>query len=219
MAGDLDEDVQSEAGSHVSQAYTATTVATQSSIISNNRRITDWADSIYASTVQLLDGLIGDDAFFTGGVPFRFIQNPAFKKFIKKIRPSYELPTRYRLCEILDDTYVRVKGMMTQEIQRAKYISIATDAWTDINGQSVINFIVMVPKPIFFKAIYTKNNPHTAEYIVNTTAAVIREIDESKAIAVLTDNARANVLAWDYLQESFKSTRFIVAVVPRTGWI
>ena len=145
--------------------------------------------------MQLLDGLIGDDAFFTGGVPFASSRS-AFKKFIKKIRPSYELPTRYRLCEMLDDTYVRVKGMMTQEIQRAKYVSIATDAWTDINGQSVINFIVMVPKPIFFKAIYTKNNPDTAEYIVDTTAAVIREIGESKAIAVLTDNARANVLAW-----------------------
>ena len=128
MAGDLDEDAQSEAGAHVSQAYTATTVATQSSIVGNNRRITDWADSIDASTVQQLDGLIGE-AFFTGGVPFRFIENPAFRKFIKKIRPSYELPTRYRLCnEILDDTYARVKGMMTQEIQRAKYVSIATDA-------------------------------------------------------------------------------------------
>ena len=54
---------------------------------------------------------------------------------------------------------------MAEEIQRAKCVSIATDAWTDINGQSVINFIVMTPKPVFYKALYTKNNSLTADYI------------------------------------------------------
>lgn len=93
---------------------------------------------------------------------------------------------------------------MSQEIHKSKYVTIATDAWADVNGQSVINFIVMALNPVFYKAIYTKNNPHTTTYLPHTTAELIREIGASKVVAVITDNAKANVAAWDTLVENFK---------------
>ena len=37
-----------------------------------------------------------------------------------------------------------VKTKMAEAVQRAKYVSIATDAWTDVNGQPVVNYIAMV---------------------------------------------------------------------------
>ena len=130
MAPRLDEGVEMESSLRASVANITTPDATQSSFASINRKITDSVDSINESTVQQLDELIGD-AIFTGGIPFRFIENPAFNKFIRKIRPSYELPTRYRLCnDILDNMFSNVERKMAEEIQRAKYVSIATDAWT-----------------------------------------------------------------------------------------
>ena len=73
---------------------------------------------------------------------------------------------------------------MAEAVQRAKYVSIATDAWTDVNGQSVVNYIAM-------KAIYTKDNSHTADDLARTTAAVIEEI-RAKKVAVL-ENAAARI--------------------------
>ena len=77
-----------------------------------------------------------------------------------------------------------VKTKMAEAVQRAKYVSIATDAWTDVNGQSVVNYIAM-------KAIYTKDNSHTADDLARTTAAVIEEI-RAKKVAVL-ENAAARI--------------------------
>ena len=205
MAQHLHEDVQVEGSSHSPSADTASVVATPA-IVANKCRITDWADSIDASTVKQLYSLIGE-AFFTGGVPFRFIENSALKKFVKAMRPSYELPSRHRLCnDILDDTHDSVKMKMTEAVRRGKYVSIATDAWTDVNGQSVVNYFAMMPHPIFFKAIYTKDNSHTADYLARTTAAVIEEIGAEKVVAVLTDNAAPNRAAWKMQQQEFRSS-------------
>ena len=71
----------------------------------------------------------------------------------------------------------------------------------------MINFIVMTPKPVFYKALYTKSNSHMADYIAVTVAAVIRETGEDKVVAVATDNARANQAAWSSLENTFRSTR------------
>ena len=147
MAQHLREDVQVEGSSHSPSADIASVVATPA-IVTNNRRITDWANSIDASTVKQLDSLIGA-AFFTGGVPFRFIENSALKKFVKAMRPNFPL----------------------EAVRRAKYVSIAADASPNVNGQSVVNYIAMTPLPISFKAIYTKGNSHTADYLARTTAA------------------------------------------------
>ena len=123
------------------------------------------------------------------------------------MRPSYGLPSRHRLCnDILDDTHNSVKTKKAEVVRRAKYASIATDAWTDVNDQSVVNYIVMTPRPIFFKAIYTKDNSHTADYLARTTAAVIEEIGAEKVVAVLTDNAAPNRAAWKMLQQEFPSS-------------
>ena len=204
LARDLDEDIQTEVNTSSSVVDSFTAVATLSSSESNNMRMTSWVDSINSSTVRRLDALIGE-AFFTGGIPFRFIENPALVKFIKTIRPSYELPNRHRLCnEILEETFTSVKSKMAVEIASAKYVSITTDAWTDINGQPVINVIVLTPKPIFLKAVYSKSNSHNAEYLTEITAAAIREIGAEKVVAVVTDNAAPNKLAWNNLEKTFR---------------
>ena len=64
-----------------------------------------------------------------------------------------------------------------------------------------------MPRPIFFKAVYTKDNNHTADYLARTTAAaVIEEIGAEKVVAVLTDNAAPNKAAWKMLQQGFRSS-------------
>ena len=66
-----------------------------------------------------------------------------------------------------------VKTKMAEAVQTAKYVSIATGAATNVNGQSVVDYIAM-------KAIYTKDNSHTAEDLARMTAAVIEEIGAEK---------------------------------------
>ena len=95
-----------------------------------------------------------------------------------------------------------------EAVRRAKYVSIATDALTNVNSQSVVNYIATTPRPLFFKAIYTKDNSHTADELARTTAAVIEEIRAEKVVAILTDNAAPNKAAWKMLEQEVSTFKF-----------
>ena len=100
---------------------------------------------------------------------------------------------------------------MAEAVRTAKYVSIATDASTNVNCQSVVNYIAMT-RPIFFKAIYTKDNSHTADDLARTTAAVIEEIRAEEVVGVLTNNAAPNKAASKMQQQEFRSSNLTCMV-------
>ena len=106
---------------------------------------------------------------------------------------------------------------MAEAVRRAKYVSIATDAWANVNGQSVVNYIAMTPRPIFFNAYTRKIIAIWQIILLATTAAVIEEISAEKVVAVLTDNAAPNKSAWKMLEQQFRSSNLTSSVVLLTG--
>ena len=149
-----------------------------------------------------------DTSSSTGkSAPFCFVENADFLEFAKMVRPSYSLPSRKALAtRMLDQAYEELKTKVNNMLENAKHITIATDAWTDVNGQSAINFIAMTPTPIFYEAVYTRESRHTAAYLSNTTADIINRIGAGKVVAVVTDNAPSNVSAWNMLAGQFSDT-------------
>ena len=65
---------------------------------------------------------------------------------------------------------------------RAEAVRQKTDAWVDVNAQSVIYFIATTPTPIFYEAVYTRESRHTAAYLSNTTADIINRIGAGKVL-------------------------------------
>ncbi|CAG8617492.1 11333_t:CDS:2 [Ambispora gerdemannii] len=65
---------------------------------------------------------------------------------------------------------------------------------SNIRGESVLNFILCLPQPIFYDAHYTGAESHTAEFIYGKLKSVIEDIGPSKFAAIITDNATGAIL-------------------------
>lgn len=123
-------------------------------------------------------------------------ENPYWQKAMKKIRPAYSLPSRYKLTNaLLTAEYDRVS------VAAASSLALMCDGWTNIRNESIINFVVTMPKPVFYKSIATGTISHTGEYMANTILEVINEIGSEKFTAIVTDNAANMKNAWVRIQE------------------
>ena len=200
-------------------AVASTSCSENVSVTGKYRRVTDWVNRMSDSERNRCDTELSL-AFFSGGIPFRFIENPHLMRAMSILRPGYEPPSRRQLSgRMLDDCHASIEAEMNAEISGAMYVSVATDAWTNVNGESVINFIVLMPtKPVFYEAVYIADNRHTADYLVEATSAIIKKIGEEKVVAVVMDNAAANVSAAKALQENFKNTT-LTCVGCAAHWI
>ena len=53
--------------------------------------------------------------------------------------------------QLLDDCYSSLQAEMSTKCQKPHTCSLATDAWTNVNGEWVINFIVLLPGQCFMR--------------------------------------------------------------------
>ncbi|CAG8522026.1 17313_t:CDS:2 [Gigaspora margarita] len=54
--------------------------------------------------------------------------------------------------------------------------------------KSVLNFILCLPKPIFYNAKYSGSESHTAEYIYNKLKTIIENVVSFKFAGIVMDN-------------------------------
>ena len=149
-------------------------------------------------------------AFYASGIPLATIENPFIIQALHKINPEYQPPSRKSLSTtLLEKEYKQVSADINKQIKNANYICLTSDGWTNIHQQSIINFMITTPQPIFWKAIETKENSHTGEYIAEQFDIVIKEIGISKIAAVITDNASNMKKAHSILQKYYSNIIFL----------
>ena len=107
-------------------------------------------------------------ALFASGVPFAFLENEYVKQFFQRLRPAFKLPSRKKLSnELLDEVYEEIETGCNKQISQAKSLFLISDGWSNINRESVQNFIICTPQPLFFDAIYSSEELHTARWVAN----------------------------------------------------
>src|SRR5690242_21335453 len=82
---------------------------------------------------------------------------------------------------------------MDRVLQRAgKQVTLVSDGWTNIRGESIINYIaVLRGSSIFLKSIATGKDRHTGEYLADGLVQTIDELGPKNVGCVTTDNASA----------------------------
>ena len=110
---------------------------------------------------------------------------------------------------LLEKEYKQVSADMKKQIKNSNYICLTSDGWTNIHQQPIINFMITTPQPIFWKALESKENSHTGEYIAEQFDIVIKEIGISKIAAVITDNASNMKKAHSILQKDYPNIIFL----------
>ncbi|KAM7309798.1 uncharacterized protein ISCGN_006783 [Ixodes scapularis] len=127
---------------------------------------------------------------YSANTPFSLAENEHWQAAFKMLGPSYTPPSRYLLSRpLLDAEYERVKSHVEESLKDATCITLLTDGWTNIRGESVINFVVATPQPVFYTSIETGTNRHSASYISGEICDVIDFLESEKVVALVTDNA------------------------------
>ncbi|XP_065313935.1 uncharacterized protein LOC135923222 [Gordionus sp. m RMFG-2023] len=162
--------------------------------------ITGFIDRINSKEKNELDQLFAK-AVYASNLPFHITENPYIQEFFKKIRPIYTLPRRRQLAGyLLDKASGDMEVRVADIIDKAPYLSIVSDGWSNIRNESIINFMVMTPVPVFYKFLNTEENRHTADYIAQEFKNVIHELNPVKVYSLVTDNAANMKAAWRILK-------------------
>lgn len=129
-------------------------------------------------------------AVYASGIPFATFENPAWRSFFSRLRPTFKVPNRHDLDgKLLDKVYDDLKLIMEKKISEADSLAISIDGWSNIRKESIMNILLFTPEPIFLKSIECKSESHTGEYIAKQLEEVILEKGKEKFIGIPTDNA------------------------------
>ena len=132
------------------------------------------------------------------------LDNTEWVKLFKMIRPSFVLPSRYKLSTTkLDAEFNQVKERVETTINGSEILGLQSDGWSNIRNQGVINCIITTPSPLLEASIETKLQRHTAQYIAEEMGKIIEKYGSNKFLGFVSDNAKNMKLAGTILNEKY----------------
>lgn len=162
-----------------------------------------FVDRMDATEQQEITQLVAR-AIYGSGTPLSIVQSPLWKQAFKRLRPSYLLPGRYAISHgLLDAEYARVLESMHNHLASVDSVGLMCDGWSSIKNQSIVNFVLTTPQPVFYKSLETGVERHTAEYMAQIMVDVIEEVGQHKVFGIVTDNAANMKAAWKKIEAKF----------------
>ena len=145
-------------------------------------------------------------AFVSCDLPFRIVKNPFFINLIKSLCPGYDLPSHDVLSgRLLDSQVSRVNLKVDQIIQSTANLTIGFDGWTNPNGSSLWNFVLLTPdrKQFIYRILDLSNNSHTGEFLAQELKKIIEDIGPKKIAAIVSDNGSNVKLARQLISDQY----------------
>ena len=167
--------------------------------------LSSFADRMQKEEQEKLDRLLAS-AVYACGTQFSNIENSQRKTFFKAIRPSYVQPSRYQLSNLLLDVeYESIRIDLLEGIAYTDSAGVMRDGWSNIRSETIVKFVVSIPKPLFWKSIHTELESRNREYICAEVAKVIEEIKACGQwiVGFVSDNASNIKKAWTLLKERY----------------
>lgn len=165
--------------------------------------IKSYLDVVTPSESKKLDILVAR-AFYSNRLPFRIIEEKNFVEMVKSLRCGYILPNRRQLSgEYLNMEYDRVMVISKSLIAKSPGVTLVIDGWSNIRHDSIVNFVICTPQPIFYKSVNTGSNRHTADYLFRISKEVVEEIGPLKFTAIVSDNASNMKAMWRIVRSEY----------------
>ncbi|DAZ96622.1 TPA: hypothetical protein N0F65_000188 [Lagenidium giganteum] len=124
---------------------------------------------------------------FATGISFRKADDPLLGQALSMIRPGITAPTRHELSTKLLDQVYTTSSARRKSACSEKRCTLTTDAWTNVNGNSVINYIGIVRgKPFVLESVETGGEVHTIEFLTSDIQRVITAHNYLKLTGVVT---------------------------------
>nr|XP_022912053.1 uncharacterized protein LOC111423030 [Onthophagus taurus] len=171
--------------SSASSSFSSTTKASKGTISS-------YFDNMSSQENNKIDEILAR-AIYVSGAPLDMTTKKVWLDVFKAMRCAYKPPSRYQLSNpLLESEYTRVKAAVSSKISEAPILSLQMDGWSNCRNDSISNFVINTPLPVFYKSIHTENNRHLATFLASEIEKVLKELGASTFPAIVTDN-RANI--------------------------
>lgn len=137
------------------------------------------------------------------------MEQPDLLKAFQVGRPDAKLPNRKDLGgKLLDETYSECGGGVARSLNDKCAVALVTDAFTNVNGACVHNYMAMHPDTtLFLKTVNTGTSGHTAPYLRDDLLRVAAKLP-CDWVGAVTDNTATNKLMWKQLERQFPTKFF-----------
>ncbi|CAG8850091.1 14967_t:CDS:2, partial [Gigaspora margarita] len=95
-------------------------------------------------------------------------------------------------------------------LNKIQFLCLVTDSWSNIHKDSIINFMITTPKPLFYKSVHTKEDQHTVQNIAEEIDKVMQELGIDKFVAFITDNTPNMKAAWHWPKNVLETSKKII---------
>ncbi|KAH9128828.1 hypothetical protein LEN26_007283 [Aphanomyces euteiches] len=138
------------------------------------------------------------------GVSFNAISHPELAAALATLHPDLQVPSDHSLRNrLLDDAYASSIANIENSL-KGTMCSLTTDAWTDVNGKAVVNYMAIRGSMTFFlESSYTGSISHTASFMAEDVERVINKYKSLTFTALITDNTSANRSMWKTLRPKY----------------
>lgn len=162
-----------------------------------------YVDTVTAAEQDDINELLAR-AIFASGAPLSVTENKHWKLLFAKMRPAYVPPSRYVVTSrLLDAEHARLHDKVSEKVASADTLALTCDGWSNCRNESIVNFVVTTPEPLFYKSMSTETNRHTGKYMAEVMRSVLDEIGPDRFLGVVTDNASNMKKAWEELKKLY----------------
>lgn len=78
-------------------------------------------------------------------------------------------------------------------IFRSHCLGLMCDRWSNIRNESIINFVITTPKPVFYKSLPNLTARHTGNYMAKAMIEIIEEVGPGKVFGIVTNLKKVNI--------------------------
>ncbi|CAB5373801.1 unnamed protein product [Rhizophagus irregularis] len=173
----------------------------------DQQELTDWFESTNINSqkkASITRALVR--AFICYGIPFSIIENPFFIEFLHEMRPGYEPPISELLSgRLLNQETDRINNKIKEIIKNSENLTLALDGWTNPNGVSVYNYVILTPdREQYLYALHDySGDHHTGDFLASQITDIIKKIGPEKVFALVTDNAANCIKAREIVTNQF----------------
>lgn len=95
------------------------------------------------------------DFIIHANVPFSFVDNEFFIKFLEHAVPSYIPPSSDLIRgRLLNEKFTKHFSKKIEIMENLKNVTLTIDGWTDVSGNSIYGFLALTNEEVSFLSIY-----------------------------------------------------------------
>jgi hypothetical protein len=131
--------------------------------------------------------------FYSTGMAFKKAAHPNLASALGELTPTAVVPSRKQLgTTLLDICYDEARSATMLKL-RGKRCTLVSDAWTDTNGKSVVNYVALYEDvSVFLESVYTGSTSHSASFLAADIQRIMGKYAFIDLVAVVTDNTSTN---------------------------